>query len=408
MKLKSCRYKVWCLSFYLILRFLIALLPHSSCASEIDRPIINQKNSFQSVIDFALDLALKKYDGQKVWLIYSIESTHSLKVHLKPKATDKAKTTLKQIIFGKDISHQGIHFASREKETYENVIYYIPYKYENLSKINQPGVRNRNQQNNSDSELAIILDYSFESGNPCLYHISSQKMDQPFRYESRPVFWLGNAFDEASFFWLKSQFQQTKYLKLRREIISTMETHDYSSEVAKFQRQIIFGNYSPALKDDGIEWLGHHDSLENIKILTYFALKAENNHFRKKAIFALSQIKNSKAFDIIAALAKKEKNRGIRQTAIFWLSQNDDEDSIGILEEILEEEKDKKIKEHILFAISHLPEGKSAPILSRIAKTSSEPQLRNKAMFWLNQTKEQRMFNFFLDLSNEEKSSGSN
>jgi len=78
------------------------------------------------------------------------------------------------------------------------------------------------------------------------------------------------------------------------------------------------------------------------------------------------------------------------------------------LKKDLNKEKDKTIKEHILFAISQLPERKSVPILSRIARTSSEPQIRKKAIFWLDQTKDQRMFNFFLDLANEEKPRGSN
>lgn len=380
----------------------MALLPDFSRASETDKLIIDQTNNFKRAMDFTLDLALKKYDGQKIWLIYTIKSTHSSRDRLKPQASNKNKANLKQIIFEKQIS-KGMYIESAEQEGSKNVVFCLPEKHKCLSNINQPIVKGRNQQSTSDSELAIILDYSFESGNPCLYHISMQKMDQSFRHESRPIFWLGTAFTEASLRWLKSQFQQTNYLKLRREIISAIGAHNCSTEIAEFQRQLISGNYSPAIKDDAIERLGHHDSLENIKMLTYIAIRAEDNRFRRKAIFALSQIKSRRAFNIIAALAKKEKNRQIRQSAIFWLSQNDNADSITILEELLEKEKDKEIKEYILFVISQLPENKSAPILSRIANTSSELQIRNKAMFWLDRTKDNRMFNFFLDLANEEK-----
>ena len=54
------------------------IFPIWLAAKNFNKSAVKHDTNLQTAIDFALDLALKKYDGQKVWLIYSIKSNNSL------------------------------------------------------------------------------------------------------------------------------------------------------------------------------------------------------------------------------------------------------------------------------------------------------------------------------------------
>ena len=335
-------------------------------AQEINKLRAIQNSRLPGRVSFALDLALKKYDGEKVWLIYSIESIHSAKSNEKIAPSGKSKIPLAQLIYGKN-------------------------------------------QNMSDHfKLAIILDYSLESGHPYLYHVFIQNINQAFLNEDRPVFWLGKEAAMTSLDWLEKQFDKTSYLKLKQEIIKAADMHDCSAQVVEFQKSIILGKNPASLKNEAITILGKHNTPGSFRILAYLACKHKNIQIRKKAISALSELNNSHAFDVISFLARREKSREVRQAAIFWLSQQRNERATVVLEAILQSETDLNIKEYALFSISQLPEGKSAPILNRFVQTSPDSRIRKKALFWLDQTKDQRMFDFFLDLANKNIQNQSN
>jgi len=375
--------------FLLELIIIIVFLAKTSFALEINKLFACQDFDFNTRVNFALDLALKKYDGQKIWLIYSVDSIYSMKDIKRMQETGNTNLTLEQIIFEKICPNDN---RTKEQE--------IQRKVASINQI-KPQLEDKNRPDYF--KLAIILDYSLESGNPCLYHIFLQRMDQPFFKEIRPIFWLGEGVASTSLDWLKYQFHKTTYSKLQQQMIASIGAHKCSKQVVEFQKHIILGNYSLSLKNEAIHWLGRHNSHETINLLTYLALKHKDIRLRKKSIFALSQLKTRDAFAIISILARKEKNQEVRQTAIFWLSQLPCEDATEVLNGILMNENNLKIKEYTLFAISQLPERKATPILSRIAQTSPDSRIRKRAMFWLDQTKDQRMLDFFLDLANDEK-----
>ena len=124
------------------------------------------------------------------------------------------------------------------------------------------------------------------------------------------------------------------YQKLKLEIVDAISAHNSSKEIVEFQKEMILGNYPQDFKENAIEWLGRQNTVKAIDILIGLATQDKEIHCRRKAIFALSQIKDSKAFDLIAALASEEKNVEVRQMAIFGSNQIGDKNSLTVLEEI--------------------------------------------------------------------------
>jgi len=372
---------------------------------EVNKIFADQSLKLNTRINFALDLALKKYDGQRIWVIYSIDGYWTTNESRMIQGSIKENQTLEQIIFEKTFNKG----SSWTEQAISNPIESsVPNKLIQITSNKRVATQMDNKRRSDTKKIAIILDYSLESGNPCLYQIYLQRMNQPFSRENRSIFWLGEEVTSISVNWLNDQFYHTKYLKLKQQIIASIGTHNCSKQAIEFMKKIVWGNYSLLLKNEAIYWLSQHNSIESIKILAILAVKQTDIRLKKKAIFALSQIRDKKATTIVSVLAKQKKNRGIRQEAIFWLSQIADEDAIEVLNEILTSENDHAIKDYTIFAISQLPEMKATPILYQIAQNSPDSRIRKKAMFWLHRTRDQRMMDFFMDLVHEEEQRGSN
>lgn len=382
-----------------IVKLIIVSIPvlGNSYSFEINRLFNDCQLGLTKKIDLTLDLALKKYDGKKIWLIYSIDSFNSLNNSPKYRKSLPENINLTQLIYGKDV-HNDLSLKNQANSSTNRKLSqaWTGHKLERL------------MDRDNAEKLAIILDYSLESGNPCLYQVYAQNMNQTFVEEERPIFWLGENISSASINWLRYQFNTTDYPKLKQQIIAAIGAHQSTRPAVEFLKQVIFSNCSLPVKIEGLYSLGKQNSIESIRLLTYLTVKPKSILLRKKAIFALSQVNDKTAKNVITTLASKGKNQEVRQEAIFWLSQIADEEALTTLNKILATEENSTIKNYTLFAISQLPEKKSIPILFHIAQTNPDNKIRNKAKFWLDRTKEHRIMNLIKELGQEENPGGSN
>ncbi len=398
--------KTWQIILLSISIFAVICIVRNSYSFEINRLFADQNLTLRTRINFALELASRKFDGQKIWLIYSIDSFITTREwEISQENSVSHNPILCQIIFAeKDLINKQLTCTNNLDQL---TACFVKNLKQNTS-VNYIQTQPTTTKSDTSFRLGIILDYSLESGRPCLYQIYVQPLARPFLKETRPIFWLGEATCSISIDCLIKQFYQTNYEKLKQQIISTIGVHNCTKKVIEFQKRIILGDYPISLKNEAVCRLGQHNSLKNIQLLTHLAINNKDTRIRKKAIFALSQIKDERAQSILFALAKKDKNHEIRQEAIFWLSQIGNEGSIKILNDILNREPDPLIREYTIFAISQLPEKKAAPILSQIARTHPDIKIRKKAIFWLSPTREQKMMEFFLDLVEERDRQSSN
>lgn len=389
------------LSFVILLNLIIVILPILGALHgfEINVLFDNQSMGLRKKIDMALDLAMKRYDGQKIWLIYSIDSFCIFDEAPENEKFIQSGIILEQLIYNK-VNQE--HKKTNNIRKFEQETSLVQDKLTRNTSIKQMLPDQRK------GKLAVILDYSLESGNPCLYQVQLQSMSQAFFQDNRTIFWLGDEPSETSLSWLIYQFHVTQHTKLKQQIIEAISAHVSNQPVVEFLKQVAFGDGSLSLKIEAIRWLGQHHSMESIQLLTFLAIKNKDIVLRKKAIFALSQIDDKTAKNVVSTLARKEENLEVRQEAIFWLSQIADDDALKTLNEILTSDKNLAIKEYAIFAISQLPESKAIPILLQAARNNPDAQIRKKAKFWLTRTRNQRMMDFFIDLVEQKDGVGSN
>ncbi len=111
---------------------------------------------------------------------------------------------------------------------------------------------------------------------------------------------------------------------------------------------------------------------------------------RRKAVFLVSQKRESRAADILMNALRTDPDAEVREQAVFWLGQLRDERAVTMLEEILRTEKNDDVLDKAVFALSQHRSAKAATLLRDLAQRDGAPkQQREQAIFWLGQQKSQ-------------------
>lgn len=363
--------------------------------NEIYKVFSDQNLHLATRANFALEMALRKFDGKKIWLVYSISTTNRDWVeNLSSEITTSQNNTLYQVLFeGKPISGNNPKLTTPLNERRKPIV-----PATDPGDSNQPAEKSDANKTSQAAHLAIILDYSLESGRPCLYQVYVQNISKSFNQEARPMFWLGNAASDESIVWLKYQFYKSSQLKFKQQAIRAIGLHDCKKKVVDFAKKIIYGKHQIPLKVEAIALAGKSSTPEGLKALVSIAVKNNNIMLRKKALFALSQFSDEKAQHVISAIAKQEKNYEVRKEAIFWLGQIANIESAKILRDIMKTETDARIREYALLAISHLPGSHSKQMLTTVAMNDPNFRIRKRARLMLKQSGDEKFLNFFDEL----------
>ncbi|MCI0495787.1 HEAT repeat domain-containing protein [candidate division KSB1 bacterium] len=363
--------------------------------NEINKVFADPNLDLATRINFALKLASRKFDGKKIWLVYTISTSKiEFEQATASELSESNNISLYQILF-----EDKQNFVNKAKAS----ALINDQKMQILPKTASRDFNNTSKKNDVNrafdaAQLAIILDYSLESGRPCLYQVYVQNLSKSFDQEIRPMFWLGQASSDQSVEWLSFQFYQSSQEKFKQQAIRTIGSHDCKEKIVEFSKNVLHGKQSLPLKAEAISLAGKSNTANGLQLLISTAIRSNNTLLRKKALFALSQLSNDKAQLVIATIAKKEKNIEVRKEAIFWLAQVANSKSVKILNDIMQNETDHGIREYTLFAISQLPGSQSKPLLTTVALNDPMWRIRKKARLILKHSEDERFMNFFDEL----------
>lgn len=338
--------------------------------------------------------ALHKYDGKKVWLIYTTTGIVTCQFSAQEEPGSRANLpTLQQLIAGS--SSKLAMPPSRRQAGVEPI---TPAQHHQPFPPGSEIKRPNSLQSSRYNTFAIILDYSFESGRPKLYQVSFQRLTDPFLKEKRPILWLGFAEAAQSLRWLKKQFVGTRYEPLQRQIVATLGQHDCPAELAALTQELVAGNDCISVKEAAIAMLQQQPSEQSLRLLIGLILNSADLRLTKKAMASLCQGKDPRGQAFVRALARQAPSTAVRKEAIFWLSQMADAQTVPVLQEIMLSNADIEIKEAAVFGISQLPDQKARGLLANIAQFDPSARIRQKARFWMQHTSEHRLPVFLNEL----------
>jgi len=109
---------------------------------------------------------------------------------------------------------------------------------------------------------------------------------------------------------------------------------------------------------------------------------------RSQIGFALSQINQPEAVNLLKQIAQYDPQIEQQADAIFWLSQTDTEGDIAkFLISILAQSTSSEIKQKAVFSLSQMKSEIAESELIKLVTGHNDSEVRSQALFWLAQTK---------------------
>lgn len=298
----------------------------------------------------------------------------------------------------------GYTFLSRHKHHHGEVYSTEPYratvegnkiKMRRVSKWGKEGGESVTTEKGGEPAGIVFL-HKVSGSKPEIVDVEMIDLDQSYKFEEAPIYWLGEAKNEESIDFLEKLFDSGNY-DVQKALVFIVSSHDHPKSY-DFLRRVAMGSYEYKLKKDAIFWLGNYKDARSLAYLKEINKKEKDTKLKEQIVFALQLSDQREAIEELIEIAKNDADRSVRKKAIFWVGQKATKECAKALKDVVESAEDAQVKEAAVFAISQLPKDKSVPMLIEVARSNKSPAVRKKAVFWLGQIDSEEALKFFEEI----------
>ena len=90
--------------------------------------------------------------------------------------------------------------------------------------------------------------------------------------------------------------------------------------------------------------------------------------------------------------------QGLIASHLFWLAQRGDANASALILSALEKDPAPDVRKRAVFALSQLRDDQGVDALIRVARSHADAPVRGEAIFWLGQSKDPRAIEFFAEI----------
>ena len=215
----------------------------------------------------------------------------------------------------------------------------------------------------------------------------------------RPVHWLQDVRPAESVALLESLIAPDAERKNRvsNGALGAIAMHAEPTAAAALER-LARSHGSSSIRGEALFWIGNRSDANAERLILDVLERDASPDVRKRAIFALSQIKNDGGVPALIRAARTHQDTAVRSEAIFWLGQKAGRKAAGTITEAIEKDPDTEVKKRAVFALSQLPKSEGVPLLIDVARKNQNPVVRKQAIFWLGQSRDPRALDFFAEI----------
>lgn len=226
--------------------------------------------------------------------------------------------------------------------------------------------------------------------------------DCPLDFAGLPFYWLNDVKPEESIALLlgmvspaDSDHDDDK--KLTNQAVMAISMHDVPAADQALEK-LIQPNQPERLREEVAFWAGVERSKAGFALLHKYVVNDQDDHFREKGTFALSQSHEPGAIQDLIGMARHDVSSRVRGQAIFWLAQIGGRKEAAQITDAIENDPDTEVKKKAVFALSQIHDGQGVPLLINVAKTNKNPAVRKQAIFWLGQSHDPRALDFLEEI----------
>ncbi len=201
------------------------------------------------------------------------------------------------------------HFPAREGVSYgpfNGMIYY------------DNGIRLERRDDPAEAAVFMLTDAT--GPEPKFKSIKTLNMSEPYVFEDRPIYWLGNVDGAQSISMLESVMRAEKDGKdLPKNALRAIAVHD-NPRVIPLLKEIATKETSPELQRSAVSNLARVRTTESLDVLIELYDNATIESVKEEIIGGIARTENRKATDKLMSIAKNDPNPKMRQRAIRRLS----------------------------------------------------------------------------------------
>lgn len=226
--------------------------------------------------------------------------------------------------------------------------------------------------------------------------------DCPLDFAGLPLYWLSDVKPEESIALLSGMVSPADAdhdgdRKLTNQAVMAIAYHDVPAADQALEK-LIQPNQPERLREKVAFWAGVERGKSGFALLHKYVLNDQDDGFREKGTFALSQSHEPGAIQDLIGMARHDVSSRVRGQAIFWLAQIGGRKEAAQITDAIENDPDTEVKKKAVFALSQIHDGEGVPLLINVAKTNKNPAVRKQAIFWLGQSRDPRALDFLEEI----------
>ena len=171
------------------------------------------------------------------------------------------------------------------------------------------------------SEAAVFLLADVPSDKPLIKRVTTLNLNEPYKFENRPVYWLGNADANESIALLDSLRKENPASEsIWRNSLRAIALHA-SPRAVSLLKEAAQKETSVDTQRAAVQGLARNGSPDSMTaIIEIFDAPGSSNVLKEEAISAMARSNDRRAADKLLAIAKSDANPDLRKAAIRRLS----------------------------------------------------------------------------------------
>ncbi|MFN7944823.1 MAG: HEAT repeat domain-containing protein [Blastocatellia bacterium] len=214
--------------------------------------------------------------------------------------------------------------------------------------------------------------------------VKTLNISEPYLFENRPVYWLGNADTTQSLAQLESLMRADAENKpYVRSILRAISSHD-SPRVIPLLKEIALKDQTFDIQRAAISGLARVGTKESLDALDELFGSVKNVQLRQEVMRAYAatgnRVSERRVLERLTAIAKSDDENSVRLEAIRLMAGFRGEAITDRLIEIYDGANNESVREEIINRLARNDSRKGTDKLMAIAKNDPNPNLRQKAV----------------------------
>ncbi|HEU0175284.1 MAG TPA: HEAT repeat domain-containing protein [Blastocatellia bacterium] len=178
----------------------------------------------------------------------------------------------------------------------------------------------RLERGEDTTQIAVFLLTDASGSQPKFTRIKTLNLSEPFVFENRPVYWLGNIDANQSISTLESAMRaDAQSRELARGALRAIAVHDSPRSISLL-KEVATKDSDVEIQRSAISNLSRVKTQEGLNALIELYDGATSDTLKEEIIGGIARNESRKAFDKLQAIAKNDADPKMRQRAIRRLS----------------------------------------------------------------------------------------